>query len=89
MKQIIKGDEITVEIDLANGARLSSVKWGGYEFSVQQRENVLHEWDNRDNKIWSHVPAACMLVRTAADRSAAFHLGMAKSANSSDPFWLS
>jgi len=42
MKQIITGDEITVEIDLANGARLSSVKWGGYEFSVQQRENVLH-----------------------------------------------
>ena len=42
MKQIIKGDEITVEIDLEHGARLSSVKWGGYEFSVQQRENVLH-----------------------------------------------
>ena len=42
MKQIIEGDQIRVEVDLAHGARLSSVQWGGYEFSVQQREHILH-----------------------------------------------
>lgn len=42
MKQIIKGEQITVEVDLAHGARLSSVKWDGREFSVQRRENTLH-----------------------------------------------
>lgn len=41
MKQIIEGDQIRVEIDLEHGARLSSVQWGGYEFSVQKRENIL------------------------------------------------
>ena len=41
MKQIIEGDQIRVEIDLENGARLSSVQWGGYEFSVQKRENKI------------------------------------------------
>ena len=42
MNQIIKGEQITVEVDLAHGARLSSVKWDGREFSVQKRENTLH-----------------------------------------------
>ena len=41
MKQLIQGEEITVEIDLDNGARLSSVKWDGREFSVQRRDNPL------------------------------------------------
>ncbi|NDA80478.1 MAG: galactose mutarotase [Actinobacteria bacterium] len=41
MKQIIRGEEITVEVDLEHGARLSSVQWQGFEFSVQKRENPL------------------------------------------------
>ena len=41
MKQIITGEEITVEVDLDHGARLSSVRWNGYEFSVQKRESQL------------------------------------------------
>lgn len=42
MNQIIDGDEIRVEVDLDHGARLSSVQWGGYEFSVKKRESILH-----------------------------------------------
>jgi aldose 1-epimerase len=42
MNQIIEGEQIRVEVDLENGARLSSVQWEGYEFSVQKRESVLH-----------------------------------------------
>jgi len=42
MNQIIDGDEIRVEVDLEYGARLSSVQWGGYEFSVQKRQSILH-----------------------------------------------
>jgi len=42
MKQVIEGDQIRVEVDLEHGARLSSVQWGGYEFSVQKRESIFH-----------------------------------------------
>ena len=37
----IEGEKITVEVDLDNGARLSSVKWHGTEFAIQRREGWL------------------------------------------------
>jgi aldose 1-epimerase len=37
----IVGEKITVEVDLDHGARLSSVKWNGTEFSIQKRESWL------------------------------------------------
>lgn len=42
MIQVIQGDQIRVEVDLLHGARLSSVQWGGHEFSVQKRKSILH-----------------------------------------------
>ena len=37
----LKGDEISLIIDLDNGARLTSLKWQGMEFVLSQRENPL------------------------------------------------
>ena len=37
----IVGEQITVEVDLDHGARLSSVKWNGTEFAIQRREGWL------------------------------------------------
>lgn len=55
--QRIVGDQITVEVDLARGGRISSVKWKELEFALAYRENPMNwgwfamvPWAGRINK---------------------------------------